>query len=61
MNKELTIREFIKLLMDFDMNGYIIIEDSDGGSSHFLTEEDLIPIQRDGIETLLLTKQKENK
>lgn len=58
MKKELTIREFIKLLMDFDMDGYILIEDSDGGISHFLTEEDLIPIQRDGTETLLLTKYK---
>ena len=58
MNKEMTIREFIKLLMDFDMDGYIMIEDSDGGSSHFLTKEDLIPIQRDNIETLLLTKYK---
>lgn len=58
MDKELTVREFIKLLMGFDMDGYIMIEDSDGGSSHFLTEEDLTPIQRDDIETLLLTKHK---
>ena len=58
MSKELTVREFIKLLMDFDMDSKILIEDSDGGSSHFLTEEDLIPIQRDGTETLLLTKYK---
>ena len=61
MKEEITIREFIKLLMDFDMDGHIIIEDSNGGSSHFLTEDDLIPIQRDSTETLLLTKQKENK
>lgn len=58
MKEEMTIREFVKLLMDFDMDGYIMIEDSDGGSSHFLTEEDLIPIQIDNTETLLLTKYK---
>ena len=52
MKKELTIREFIKLLMDFDMDGYIMIEDSDGGISHLLTEEDIVSLDK----SILLTK-----
>ena len=57
MNKELTIREFIKLLMDFDMESKILIEDSDGGVSHLLEKEDIAPLDK----AILLTKQKENK
>ena len=57
-SKKLTIRSLIKMLMDFDMNAEILIEDSDGGSSHLLKEEDLIPISRDDQEILLLTKYK---
>lgn len=57
MKKEITIREFIKLLMDYDMDGYIMIEDSDSGISHLLTEEDIVSLDK----AILLTKQKENK
>ena len=57
MKKELTVREFIKLLMDFDMDSKILIEDSNGGVSHLLTEEDIISLDK----AILLTKYKENK
>ena len=54
MKEEMTIREFIKLLMDFDMDSKILIEDSDGGIRHLLTEEDIISLDK----AILLTKYK---